>query len=352
MAARVHAHQPNFVFQVSSDLVQPFDTFQSSVLIATHYNHFNNPAPYLAPAPFAAIDHLLCGSPVVRHQLLTAKLLQLIPVRALLAVAGESWILSEKVPSPQIFTSYKSSLRAWINELWTGGSDYSKAQPVKEAMKLAVEILQHAMTAPAHALRLEMGADMGLYFAALTIWAATIAATTRITAPQGSAQPHRFQPHTLSPIPTARTNYPSTPSPFSANSPTTPNPSHATTLGLVTSHPTSSPISTSPSTTTSMQYPELTMLSINFLSAALLELDMLGTVPQWPSDVTQWQQGCAVLLRWVKMRLRSGATEGADIVVASATNAGRGGDGFGELLDGVIGVIDTMTIRGWEGWGF
>ncbi|KAL1610089.1 hypothetical protein SLS60_001754 [Paraconiothyrium brasiliense] len=352
MAAQQNPHQLTYVFQVTPDAMQTFDTFQSSLIIAAHYNHFNNPTPYLAPANFQHIEHLLDNSSVTKHQLLTAKLLQVVPIRALLAISGESWILSEKVPSPQSFASYKTTLRTWINGLWTDGTDH-QGQSAKDALKLAIEIVQHAMTAQTLTLRLELGADMGLYFATLTIWAATVAANTRINAPQ-AIQPHRFQSH--SPLPTVRTNYPSTPTHFSMSTPGgTPNPNHPAALGL-TSHPATSPVPPSPSTQ-SMQYSEVTMLSINFLNTALVELDFLGVVPQWPRDVAQWQQGCAALMRWVKTRLRSGATEGRDSVVSPAPNVGvaghgRGGDGFGELLDGVLGVLEKILSRGWDVWGF
>ena len=63
-------------------------------------------------------------------------------------------------------------------------------------------------------------------------------------------------------------------------------------------------------------------------------------------------------MRWVKMRLRNGAKEARDSVIAPTLGAGptsagtgRGGDGFGELLDGVIGVLEKIMGRGWEGWG-
>jgi hypothetical protein len=353
MAAQQNPHQLTYVFQVAPDAMQTFDSFQSSLIIAAYYNHFNNPTPYLAPANFQHIDHLLDNSAVTKHQLLTAKLLQTVPIRALLAVSGESWILSEKVPSPQIFANHKTTLRAWISGLWTDRSDH-QGQSAKDALKLAIEIAQHAMTAQTLTLRLELGADMGLYFAALIIWAATVAANTCINAPQ-AVQPHRFQSH--SPLPAGRTSYPSTPTHFSMNTPgTTPNHNHTAALGL-TSHPATSPIPPSPSAT-SMQYSELTMLSINFLNTALVELDLLGVVPQWPRELAQWQQGCAALMRWVKMRLRSGASEGRDSVVSSTLNVGGrsgdgfGGDGLGQLLDGVIGVLEKILSRGWEGWGF
>ena len=106
-----------------------------------------------------------------------------------------------------------------------------------------------------------------------------------------------------------------------------------------------------------MQYADLTMLSISFINTASVELNFLGMGPQWPRDVTQWQQGCTALMRWVKMRLRTGATEGRDSVIAPSLNVGlagtgRGGDGFGELLDGVVGVLEKIMSRGWENWSF
>ena len=351
MAAQQNPHQTAFVFQVSPNILQTFDSFQSALIIAAYYNHFNNPTPYLAPTDLTVIEHLLDNSAITKHHLLTAKLLQVVPIRALLAISGESWILSEKVPSPQMFGTHRATLRTWLNGLWATGQE-TQSQSVKAALKLALEIAQHSMTVPAHALRLELGADMGLYYAALTIWAATVASTARTSAPQ-TVQSHRFQ--SRSPLPTART-YPSSSTHFSINThTTTSNPNHPAAMGL-TSHPASSPIPSSPSIS-NMQFSELSMHSINFLNAALVEHELLSVIPQWPQDILQWQQGCAALLRWVKMRLRSGATEGRDSVVASnlsvgIAGTGRGGDGFGELLDGVVGVLEKILSRGWETWNF
>ena len=100
MSAQQCAHLPTFVFEViPGNHIGRFDQFQSSVLIAAHYNHFDRPAIYLASPTQPAIEHLLDDSPTTKHGLLTAKLLQTVPIRALLAVSGESWILSEKVSS-------------------------------------------------------------------------------------------------------------------------------------------------------------------------------------------------------------------------------------------------------------
>lgn len=104
-----------------------------------------------------------------------------------------------------------------------------------------------------------------------------------------------------------------------------------------------------------MLYSELATTSISFLQNAPLELQSLGIAPQWPKDISQWQQGCAALMRWVKMRLRNGAQESRDSVMGAApmpaAGTGRGGDGLGEVLDGVVTTIEKIVNRGWGGWG-
>ncbi|KAF2707908.1 hypothetical protein K504DRAFT_511845 [Pleomassaria siparia CBS 279.74] len=351
MAAQRYSHLPVYAYEVDPDSsIGPYDRFQSSLLITSRYNYFNNPTPYLAPPDIPVIDHLLDGSSVTRHQLLTAKLLQVTPIRALLAVSGESWILSEKVPSPQTFAVFKGTLRTWINGLWTTETevhDYA----ARDSLKLAMELLQHAMISPVHDLRLELGADMGLYFAALVIWAVTVAANTRINAPQVQLQPPRFQ--SRSPLPSSHfTLAPTHASTATSQLSQSPNPSHATMTGLIP-HPQASPALSS--TSGSGLHSEVAINPVNFLSNALAELSVLGTVAQWPRDVAQWQQGCAALMRWAKMRLRNEALEARDSVIGygpTNTGTGRGGDGLGELLDGVIGVLDKIMSRSWESWCF
>ncbi|KAF2186147.1 hypothetical protein K469DRAFT_146292 [Zopfia rhizophila CBS 207.26] len=353
MLARQYVHFPTYVYEVMSDMsLAPLDTFQSSLLIAAHYNHFNNTTSYLSPPSFPPIDHLLDASPITKHQLLTAKLLQVTPIRALLAVSGESWILSEKVPSIAAFSSFKATLKTWVNGLWASTTD-GQNQAVKDALKLAINILQDAMTIQPQDLRLELGADMGLYFAALVIWAVTVAANSRINPPQSQGAPHRYPSH--SPLPSQRSSahYPSTPSHFSTNTSQpsqSPNPIHPTTIGLILPSLTSP---TPPATSNSMLHSDITMTSINFINNANVEVELLGMVPQWPRDVAQWRQGCEALIRWVKMRLRNGALEGRDSIVSpgpTSAGTGRGGDGLGELLDGVVGVLEKVMGRGWEGW--
>lgn len=106
-----------------------------------------------------------------------------------------------------------------------------------------------------------------------------------------------------------------------------------------------------------ISYAEIAATAVNFLSLASMELDLLGQGPQVPHDVVEWQQGCAALIRWVKMRFRIESVNvrtslsGPGSGPTSIAN-GNGGDGSGELLDGVIVVFEKMMSRGWEGWGF
>lgn len=266
------AHLPQYVFPVRPDMGPlALDSFQSSLLIAAHYNHFTDHAPYLNLPNIAPIDLLLDSSPITKHQLLTAKLLQVTPIRALLAVSGESWILSEKVPSPQAFAGHKETLRSWINGLWSDATE-THHQAVREALQLAIKILQHAMAQPLHTLRLELGADMGLYYAALVLWSVTVVANSRITSQQMSAQQHRYQSH--SPHPTAR-NFSMASAHLSPQTPVS-SPMHAFVptasfnAGL-TSHPYSP-------TSGNMQQSEVEQLSSLFLDTVLMEADRKSVV--------------------------------------------------------------------------
>lgn len=343
MEAQQHIHTPIYVYQVTSDLAPTttFDVFQSSLLITAHYNPFAQPQ-------CVTIDHLLSDSATTKHQLLTSKLVQCTPVRPLLAVSGETWILSEKVTSPQIFESYKATLRSWVSGL---RSDPTSAQDesVKDALKLAMEILQNAFAAHHQDLRLELGPDMGLYYAALVVWAVTVAATTHLNPGQPHLQyplhPSLSAPHAFSPS-SDHLGIDATES--------TPNPAHPSALFALPEQLTSQ---VPPTPNTSMMHSETTMTVLSFLDIALMDMNILGMVPHWPRDIAQWQQGCGVLMQWVKMRLRNAPLEGLDNIAplpnsgpASAA-MGCGGDGYGEVLDGIIGVLDKLAEKGWDIWG-
>ncbi|KAF2502752.1 hypothetical protein BU16DRAFT_554794 [Lophium mytilinum] len=349
---------PGYVYEVTSDITSfpSLDVFQSSLLLATHYNHFHVSTPYLQAPSYPPIDHLLDSSPLTQHHLLTAQLLQHVPLRALLAVSGESWILSEKVASIASFAGYKATLRTWLNDLWT--PEGLNEKPVRAALKVAINMLRQAMTAPAQTLCLEPGAEMALYYAVLVVWAVALASTTRQTQAQNPrhaqhrspAQSRRPSQGAVPPFPTPGYGTPMNLSQGPSQIQQSTNPAHPATTGLL---PTVLASQARPANTSSMLQSDITFTSLTFLNLAAHELDTLGISP-WPRDLAQWQQGVGALLRWAKMRLRSGAIDSRDSVVSTGPTSGsmsRGTDGLGELLDGVVSVLEKMMSRGWEGWG-
>ena len=357
--------QPSYVCEVPAELsmsssLPQLDVFQSSLVLAVHYNYFHNPTPYLLTPSYPALNHVLDQSPLTQYHLFTAQLLQHIPLRALLAVSGESWILSEKVPSIAAFTGLKTTLRTWLNELWTPDMESQGLKPVKAALQTAINLLHHTMTAPRQTLRLEPGAEMSLYYAALVLWAVTLAATARQNEAQSKAQPTRYPQH-RSPTQSKRpsqaqvqllSQVSNVPGPITLASqppPQTSNPGHPSAIGLLPSALTSPVL---PSNTTSMLHSEILPTCLNFLRIAAVETDFLGVAAQSPQNLAQWQHGVGALMRWVRMRLRSGAVGGRDSVVSTlSAGAGRGGEGLGELLDGVVGALEKILGRGWDGWG-
>ncbi|ORY14073.1 hypothetical protein BCR34DRAFT_246156 [Clohesyomyces aquaticus] len=346
IAAQQHAHFPAYVYSVTADTsLGSLDTFQSSLLISSHYNRINDPTPYSSAPASTDIEHLLEASPITKHRLLTAKLLQVTPIRALIAVAGESWILSEKLNSSQAFSNCRTTIKTWLNAFWISPAEI-QGPAAKEALKLAIEIMQHAMLTPFHDLRLEFGADMGLYFSSLVIWAVTVAANTQINVPQSQGQPLRFHSHSPLPSHQASRLYPPTSTTQSVNS------AHPASIGLL------SPTHASPTpamASSSMRHSDITINALGFLAHAVQEIDFLGVVPQWPQQVVQWQQGSVALMHWVKMRLRSGAaSEARDSVISvgpTSAATGRSCESLGELIDGVVSVLEKVIGRGWEGWG-
>jgi hypothetical protein len=355
IAAQQSSHSPQYVYEVIQDsLINPCDTFQSSILIAAHYNRFNSITPYVNASSISDIDHLLDGSFATKQKLLTAKLVQITPIRALLAVSGVSWILSEKVSSQQVFAQLKTTLRTWISQLWSGPTADLQPVPVKEALKLSIDILQLTLNERPDALALDMGTDMGPYFASLVLWAITVAASTRAKGTQqvGLQAPRRqqSQPPSL-PYQHMDISVPATPAQLShsfSNQPSmTTSPAHTSIPGLVHSQPTSPARHDSLAATTLLSHEQITVNSISFLADAHA-LASSDPASQSALNISCFQAGCISLLLWVKLQLRGTPIEDQS---SMGVWASRPGEGLGELLDSVVGSLERVLNRGWTGWG-
>ncbi|KAF2753534.1 hypothetical protein EJ05DRAFT_505166 [Pseudovirgaria hyperparasitica] len=286
-----HPASPNFVYAIPTDpntpqSFQAADAFQSALLISAHLNRLKTTSRDTTALP-QTID------PSIPTQLLylACHLSRDIPLRDLLAVAGETWILSEKVSSEEVFTAHKNAVRSWIAPLWT----HSKhPPPIHIAMKHAVRLLRLSLsTQPTPTLI--PGTEMGLYTAVLVLWAVTTAATARWKQCVRAATP---TPQILS----------------------------------------------SSDAGAEMDERELERETSEFISlfdfdVALKGIEGVGRWPQGgvPLALTQWQRGVGAVLRRVQGRIggRSGGRDG-----------GSSG-GPGELLEGASGVLSKLGRNGW-----
>ncbi|CAO2650049.1 Nn.00g013410.m01.CDS01 [Neocucurbitaria sp. VM-36] len=357
-AAQQFSSSPRYVYEVTADLtVAPFDSFQSSLLLAAHYNRCDSPAPYSSSPTTLDIEHLLDQFPTTTRQLLTAKLVQVTPIRALLAISGESWILSEKIASAQDFTALKTTLRGWLSQLWSTSVTEAQTVAIKEALKLSIEILQNALKDQQNSVVLDLGTDMGIYFAALVLWAITTTANTRVKGPQKMVQQQPLRRQSQSPLPfvtNSSTSVPPLPTQILNHFPRHPppmtsSPTQSTTVGPTHSRETSPVSPPSIDCNTLLSHAQITINTITFLSTALQDFGSPESISQLPLNLARCEKGCISLLLWVKLRLRGVSLEDQS-GMADAWRC-RPGEGLGELLDGVTGSLEKILTRGWTGWG-
>ncbi|KAL6161437.1 hypothetical protein ACJQWK_08714 [Exserohilum turcicum] len=344
-AARQHSYTPTYVYEITPDSTSvSLDSFQSAVLLASQYQCPKN-SSYISLPTASDMEHLFSTTPATARTLSTSKLVQVTPLRALLAVAGESWILSEKVETAQLFTTLKRTLRTWVSQLWSPPAP--DAVPVKEAVRLSIEILQQALQEQRLSVLPEIGTDMGIFFAALVLWAATVAATTRLSGPRPTEAQQQCQSDALPS--SSSTNK----APQAAPCDQAPDrPSTRTTAGCVyqsnAGGPPSPIIEATPENPI-LSHAQITINTISFLNSAQLTYSNAATTTLSTADHLRHQTGCISLLLWVKLRLRGVSLE--DQHVASDTWPSQPGESLGELLDGVVGSLERILSRGWSGWG-
>jgi hypothetical protein len=345
-AAQQHPYTPSYVYEVTPGCLSvPLDTFQSSVILAVHYNCHESSSPYISSSTSSNLEPLLDASPVTTRTLLVAKLVQVTPVRALLAIACESWIFSEKVATPQAFTALKTTLRTWVAQLWS--TSEPEGVPVKEALKISVQILQLAVEEQRDSVPLEMGTDIGIFFAALVLWIITVAATTRTKGlHQTVKQQSRRQSHSESP-PIFNSAWTSAIPPAQSTSHSS-STSAGCTLASSNSQPQSPIIEATPENPL-LSHAQIIINTISFLNDTLSMPDNTISLRQSAADHARRQTGCVSLLLWVKLRLRGVPLE--EQSEAAGSCASKPVDGLGELLQGIIRSIEGILKKGWSDWG-
>lgn len=350
LAQQVYPAAPLYVYEISPDVIsRPLDTFQSSMLLAAYYNCFDMGAPYALGPPTFDLECHLDASPGIVRQHLTAKLVHVTPIRALLAIPGESWIFSERVSSLQAFGLLRTTVRAWLVQLWATDSTLGHAAPIKEALRLSVTILEAALREAQSPMKPEIGTDLGIFFAALVLWAVTAAATTRFK----EVVPQRLQTPCYIQQPLASSNSPTvsgSPSPLLhpslAQSPLAIHAASQPTLGSMVGTPISPPSQMAHDDICLLSHDDIATQSMAFLASALTDYQHAASQKWTASDLVRCQMGCLSLLLWVKMRLRGVCLEESTESWSSSASGG-----LGELLNGVITMLEKMLGRGWSEWG-
>lgn len=307
-----------------------YQDFSAVVLTATYYARLDHDAI----SDGAVGDHLFANSPETQHRILTAKLVRLVPVRALLAVSGESWVLGTKSPSSSEFKALRATLQAWLCQLFSC-SFQDDISMTAEALRISIASLNLSFTTP-RLLNTDVGHTLGLFIAGLVVWAATVATSTRAIRSGTSTQhPQLSLALQEGPSPMARplaapeTNtQPSTFNPIDEVSGLYQN-SHST---LVLPDPTGR--------RSSITHTEIEYNLSRFLASAIGDLAS--------SQVTSCQTGCTSLLLWMKMRFRDVSLHEQ---IPSVPDMISPGDYHGELTSIILGQIERMLSQGWGTWG-
>ena len=156
---------------VLSPLQPRYDAFQSSLIIAAIGNHADDLQVIGAVSDDEETAHppmLWATEDSARSQLAyhTFMLCRHAPVRDLLAVAGESWVMADKLPQQSDYTSAQYLVREWARGA-SGGGGGGGGLALRSALSHAFAILNVYHAHPRVGLLYQ---DWAVHLAAVTIW--------------------------------------------------------------------------------------------------------------------------------------------------------------------------------------
>lgn len=296
-----------------------YDLFQSTVLITLHQDQTDD----IALDSDIAFEDLLSNSPTTRLQLFTAKLAHLIPMRALLAVTGETWVFGTKLTSEDECAKLTALLQTWIDRLWLCPVD-DGIEPAAEAVRISIAIMELSLETDTR-LALGVGNELGIFIAALVLWIACAAAAKRVCTfgqhPPSSLSSHSQTTTALSQ--SGISSYTLAQAPFQRPLLSFTGPKNTLTVPQ--------------DRRSSISYTEIFSNTSRFLSTAMHDITSL--------NLNACYTGCTSVLLWVKMHLR-GAFR--DEQPPSTYPPERD---EGELINEAIGQLKRMLDHGWDGLG-
>lgn len=172
----------------------PFDHFQSGVLIAGYAT-----IRLANPTPPQIITYAISHAPASQLHLHAALLATMVPMRPLLAVAGESWTpaggrLATHARTAAVELGHmKVSLRNWVNQAFAPSSTGNPSSrrgslvqdpladdnPVHRAVHCALTIVRLAVQLEGEGRTLPFAGEMPLFAASLVLWAVGFEAQRR-----------------------------------------------------------------------------------------------------------------------------------------------------------------------------
>lgn len=156
---------------------RPYDVFQSMLMIACLTDSSNESDGFYPSDPskdLAPIVGAMQQSAQIKLAYNTFMLCKHTPVRDLLAVAGESWVMAEKLSKQADYVASQMEARNWADaaayptDFTASGLDDEQQPPVRKAVRHALRIVELHMNHPKTGLLYQ---EWSIYLAAVVVWA-------------------------------------------------------------------------------------------------------------------------------------------------------------------------------------
>ena len=174
-----------------------YDVFQSMLMMACLGDSAELDSPGYAPdsgSDAAPLPSTMEQSPRIKMAYHAFMLCKHTPIRDLLAVAGESWVMAEKLSSQADYTAAQIEGRHWAKGFVDSAMEFSmglEQAPVNRAVRHALKLLELHSNHPKTGLLFQ---EWAVYLASVVIWARAYVTSTRPHTRQRLSIPNLNEP--------------------------------------------------------------------------------------------------------------------------------------------------------------
>ena len=154
--------------------LQTYDVFQSTLMMACLEDGLDSDSPAYASDTNTWTSRMLSRleqSPRIKMAYHTFMLCRNAPIRELLAVAGESWVMAEKLSNQAEYTTAQMETRHWAKGVPDSAAEFdfeAGRVPVSTAVRHALQMLELYLNHPKTGLLFQ---EWAVYLATLVLWA-------------------------------------------------------------------------------------------------------------------------------------------------------------------------------------